>query len=836
LPPVPAGAIVINEQNTTENEIYVGTDLGVFVKVGNDDWRLFNDGFPVVSITDLEIYYDSNPDNSKLYAATYGRDTWESDLYIVDASSMTYVSSTVFQNNPYDVFQGTVKNEIIGIEVVTNGSSSPLDITSFSLNTSGSTDAATDISNAKLYYTATSNVFSTTNQFGSTVNSPNGNFNITGTQTLRCGKNYFWLTYDIAGGATENDYVDAECTSLTIGTAKTPTTTAPVGYRQIVAGVYCDSYSSNLVDGYGISKLVFNTINNGDGSTTSGHYNDYTAQSTTVNAGSSYDLDVTLKTGSNTFYATAWIDWNHDYDFDDAGETFNLGSNASDGLASNCPYSVPVPNDALGGDTRMRIVATFDSPATSCGEYRYGETEDYTVNVIPNTPPEITSVDITSGTAYKDGGKDIVISGTNLSGATSVTVAGVNARIISNTATKIDIETAGGAYSGANQLVVTNAVGSDSEPLTFTYSTRNTIPVNGGTDSDPTIQDALDNLYSWKGTTEFTSPITIEVYSGTYNETVTPNVNLSPTGDNQLIIQNHTGESPIINATGLNNGMYIGNLDNVIIKGFTVYGANNDNVYSEGDYNTISFIKSYGSVGGSGIYLNGANSSITNNLCYGNYEHGIYVNGSNNTIKNNTADDNGHSLIGPQTSIYSYSGSESITDKTISYADILVPDNVTVTNVRVLNMNITHTYDADLDIYLLHPDATEVELSTGNGGSGNNYTNTNFDDASGNSIKSGSAPFTGTYSPEGDLSDFDTKASNGTWRLKVYDGGNGDNGTITSWQLEITYTANDYAGAGLYIESGTNNTVQNNILVAKTGSDNYYALKTETGITANSNY
>ncbi|RLD59051.1 MAG: hypothetical protein DRJ01_11810, partial [Bacteroidetes bacterium] len=41
---------------------------------------------------------------------------------------------------------------------------------------------------------------------------------------------------------------------------------------------------------------------------------------------------------------------------------------------------------------------------------------------------------------------------------------------------------------------------------------------------------------------------------------------------------------------------------------------------------------------------------------------------------------------------------------------------------------------------------------------------------------------------------------------------------------------------GLYIESGTNNTVQNNILVAKTGSDNYYALKTETGITANSNY
>lgn len=99
LPPVPAGAIVINEQNTTAHEIYVGTDLGVFVKVGNDDWRLFNDGFPVVSITELEIGYNATPANSKIYAGTYGRDTWVSDLYSVSATPMTYVSSTVFQND-----------------------------------------------------------------------------------------------------------------------------------------------------------------------------------------------------------------------------------------------------------------------------------------------------------------------------------------------------------------------------------------------------------------------------------------------------------------------------------------------------------------------------------------------------------------------------------------------------------------------------------------------------------------------------------------------------------------------------------------------------------------
>ena len=82
LPPVPAGAIVINEQNTTKNEVYVGTDAGIWVKLGDAPWQLFNDGMPFVSITDLEIYYDnSNPNNTKIYAATYGRGVWVSDCY-----------------------------------------------------------------------------------------------------------------------------------------------------------------------------------------------------------------------------------------------------------------------------------------------------------------------------------------------------------------------------------------------------------------------------------------------------------------------------------------------------------------------------------------------------------------------------------------------------------------------------------------------------------------------------------------------------------------------------------------------------------------------------------
>ncbi len=96
LPPVPCGAIVINEQNTSQNEVYVGTDAGIYVKLGDAPWQLFNDGMPFVSITDLEIYYDNaNPANTKIYASTYGRGIWSSDCYEPPALDACISSITV---------------------------------------------------------------------------------------------------------------------------------------------------------------------------------------------------------------------------------------------------------------------------------------------------------------------------------------------------------------------------------------------------------------------------------------------------------------------------------------------------------------------------------------------------------------------------------------------------------------------------------------------------------------------------------------------------------------------------------------------------------------------
>lgn len=158
------------------------------------------------------------------------------------AASMTYVSSTTTQSNVTAVGTNSVNQQVIGIEVVTTGAVSPLSATSFTVNTNGTTNVA-DITNAKLFYTGTNASFSAVNQFGSTVATPSGSYSITGTQVLAEGTNYFWLTYDIPCSATPGNQVDAECTSLTVGSAYTPTVTNPGTGRAITVGPLAGTYT-----------------------------------------------------------------------------------------------------------------------------------------------------------------------------------------------------------------------------------------------------------------------------------------------------------------------------------------------------------------------------------------------------------------------------------------------------------------------------------------------------------------------------------------------------------------------------------------------------------------
>ena len=136
---------------------------------------------------------------------------------------------------------------------------------------------------------------------------------------------------------------------------------------------------------------------------------------------------------------------------------------------------------------------------------------------------------------------------------------------------------------------------------------------------------------------------------------------------------------------------------------------------------------------------------------------------------------------------------------------VAIPDNDTVdvpvdvtadgTILKaVANVRLNHTFDSDLSISLISPTGTEVALSSGNGGSGDNYgsgandcsgTPTSFDDVAATSITAGTAPLAGSFRPEEPLSAFAGENQEGGWILRIADTAAADTGTVGCVQLRI---------------------------------------------------
>jgi subtilisin-like proprotein convertase family protein len=119
---------------------------------------------------------------------------------------------------------------------------------------------------------------------------------------------------------------------------------------------------------------------------------------------------------------------------------------------------------------------------------------------------------------------------------------------------------------------------------------------------------------------------------------------------------------------------------------------------------------------------------------------------------------------------------------------IAVTDTQTVLEVKV-TVNLTHTFDGDLSLALIAPNGTVISLSERRGSSGDNFTNTTFDDAAATSITAGAAPFTGSFRPESPLSAATGLSAAGNWQLKVVDKASTDIGTINNWTLMLRFPA-----------------------------------------------
>jgi subtilisin-like proprotein convertase family protein len=117
---------------------------------------------------------------------------------------------------------------------------------------------------------------------------------------------------------------------------------------------------------------------------------------------------------------------------------------------------------------------------------------------------------------------------------------------------------------------------------------------------------------------------------------------------------------------------------------------------------------------------------------------------------------------------------------------INVPVEYHITDLNVC-LDLVHTYDGDLDIVLTSPNGTVINLSNQNGGSGDNFTCTTFDDEAVTAIGGGVAPFSGSYSPDSPLSAVDGENALGAWVLCITDNYGGDNGWLNFVCLTFEY-------------------------------------------------
>jgi photosystem II stability/assembly factor-like uncharacterized protein len=80
LPNIPVMCIVQNKSVTDKNNLFVGTDNGVYTKDGINNWVEYSSGLPNAVVTELEIFYDTEGGPDKLIAGTYGRGLWETEI------------------------------------------------------------------------------------------------------------------------------------------------------------------------------------------------------------------------------------------------------------------------------------------------------------------------------------------------------------------------------------------------------------------------------------------------------------------------------------------------------------------------------------------------------------------------------------------------------------------------------------------------------------------------------------------------------------------------------------------------------------------------------------
>lgn len=142
----------------------------------------------------------------------------------------------------------------------------------------------------------------------------------------------------------------------------------------------CQTYKITNIKLSGESKVLTNST----GCSGAG-YGDYTfLEPADLTLGNTYTLSISTDAVSTSVkHVRAWIDYNQDGEFEDSEEIANTLGNGFNSDGTN-DFNFIVPNGIDLGNYRMRVRLVFGggSNIPPCASQNYGETEDYTVEII----------------------------------------------------------------------------------------------------------------------------------------------------------------------------------------------------------------------------------------------------------------------------------------------------------------------------------------------------------------------------------------------------------------------------------------------------------------------
>ena len=206
-------------------------------------------------------------------------------------------------------------------------------------------------------------------------------------------------------------------------------------------GLTCEP-ALNCTVGDGFAGLVFGDIDNSDSGCSGNGFGNFTDLSTDLAQGDTYD--VTMTTGYGNQYVRAWIDFNDDYIYT-ADELVLDNYIIGEGLGSGTHTGTAqftIPAEATLGSHYIRFKSNWNAvvPDDPCEATTYGETEEYTVNIVESLG--ISDIDLLNLRIYPnpvDGNTVTILS--SVSGDKFVEVFDINGRkVISTTIFNDDLD------------------------------------------------------------------------------------------------------------------------------------------------------------------------------------------------------------------------------------------------------------------------------------------------------------------------------------------------------------------------------------------------------------